>query len=115
MSCDVKFEKSLGFDCIQEIISDVRTGNLTPETVKKGLWALGCGVEFFLPTPLMMGQTEETQTKTMEELCSEIEGCLPMYGSEKQDEEKVQINPLLFIALVQLVIQVIQALRNKKV
>lgn len=113
MSCGVNFDKVLSFDCIQEIILDVRNNSITAETVKKGLWALGCGVEFFAPKQLIGDDSEEN--KTIEQLCDDLEMAMSpvVFGVEQSEEEKANLNPLVWISLAQLVWQVIKTLRNR--
>lgn len=111
MSCVPKFEKNLDFDCIKDIIVDARTGEFNADTVKRGLWVLGCGVEFFSPKQLIglsMGEP-----KSIEELCDDLEMCsTPVFGSD-ENAEPVQ-NPLVWISLASLVFQMIKFLREKK-
>lgn len=109
MSCSANFDKTLSFECIQEIILDVRSNAVSVETVKKGLWALGCTVEFFSPRQIIRGDEEE---KTMEQLCDELEAMLPAQGFGSDENDKSG-NPLIWISLASLVWQVIMSLRNK--
>jgi len=111
MSCTVNFDKTIGFDCIQDIILDVRNGKITVDTVKKGLWALGCSVEFFSPRQLI-GDSLNQEEKTMEQLCDELEAALPAQGFGSEEEDKAG-NPLVWISLASLIWQVIVTLRNR--
>ena len=112
MSCIPAFEKNLDFECIKEIIFDIRNGEMSAETVKRGLWVLGCGVEFFVPKTII-GDSSSVDDKSMLELCDDLEMCMQQpFGSEENPEEPSQ-NPLIWISLAGLVFQVIQFLRNR--
>lgn len=111
MSCMPMFEKNLDFECVKEMVLDARSGNITVETVKKGLWVLGCGVEFFVPKVLI---GDDNQEKTIEQLCDDIDASLiQSFGSEENQEEEPSKNPLIWISIASLVFQMIQFLRNR--
>lgn len=104
MACDTKFEKGLDFECVKDIIADVRAGTASVDTVKKGLWVLGCGAEFFVPTVI----GEEDSPKTLDELCNDLEGAMAIQG----DDQPVQ-NPLVWITIAKMVWELIQQLRKR--
>jgi hypothetical protein len=109
MSCNVTFDKSMGFECVQDIILDVRNNRISVDTVKKGLWVLGCNIEFFSPRQVI-GNFEEN--KTLEQLCDEVEASLPQQGFGSEEQESG--NPLIWIGIAQLVWQIIQSLRDRR-
>lgn len=108
MACQPMFEKTLNFECVQDIISDVRNKNVTVGTIKKGVWVLGCGLEFFQPVPI----GEEESEKSAEELCDAIEVSLKVVRDHENDSAK--IDPATLWMIAQLVWTLIKELRKKQ-
>ncbi len=107
MACVHKFEKGLDFDCVKELIVEARSGAITAETVKKGLWLVGCGVEFFAPREVI-GDDVELST---EELCDQLEAAMLVVQGDDTDPAKV--DPLVWISLAKLVWDIVQKFMKK--
>jgi hypothetical protein len=96
MACEPMFEKALSFECVRDIIADVRAKSISVETIKKSLWTVGCGVEYFSPSmPPVIGSEEDL---TIEELCDKLESAITIQSSE----EPAKIDPATILVLVQL-------------
>jgi hypothetical protein len=90
------FEKTLSFECVQDIVADVRAKSISVDTVKKLLWTVGCGVEYFSPNmPPVIGAEEDL---TAEELCDKLEAAM----MPQDAEEQAKIDPATILVLVQL-------------
>jgi hypothetical protein len=90
------FEKTLSFECVKDIVADVRAKSISVETVKKVLWTVGCGVEYFSPSmPPVIGAEEDL---TVDELCDKLEASMAMQSAD----ESTKIDPATILVLVQL-------------
>jgi hypothetical protein len=106
MTCQPVFEKKISFECVQDLIADVRSGTVTVETAKKGLWLAGCGMEFFAPKA-PIGDVDLADL-TDEELCDAIEVAVKVVKAD----DKSQIDPATVLMIIQLVWNILKQLKK---
>jgi|LauGreDrversion4_2_1035121.scaffolds.fasta_scaffold10027_16 hypothetical protein len=109
MACTPKFDSGFSFECLREIIADVRSGSVSLSTVQKGLWVLGSAMQNFSPTPGLFGDEPDMSE---EELCNSLEAvAFPTEGYG--DDPAKAIDPATVILIAQLVWKLIQQLKKK--
>ncbi len=50
MACTVNFSNDLPFECIMEIVADIRSSKLDLDTLSKALWVSGCATSALTKT-----------------------------------------------------------------
>lgn len=110
MACEPKFEPAFSFECIMEIISDVRSGSVSTATVQKGLWIIGNGLASIGPRPIgPLGPTmQEVSDMPIEDICTSLETRYLVAGSEPS--AAIDINTIMLIA--QLVFKLLKNLKS---
>lgn len=110
MACEPRFEAKLDWDCVKELISDVRNNNVGLCCVTKGLWIAGCAVAI-IDSDTNSGPFGYTVTldTSVEDICNSLELMIPK-EDVAMDSGKLDVNTL--VLLVQLVWKLIQSLKN---
>lgn len=97
MSCVPAFSPGLDFDCVKDIIADVRSGAIGVVTVQKALWVAGSAVALFQPAPVTLSD------KSLEEVAEDLDKALSVRASEQ-----AQLDPATIIMIIQLVWKLLQ-------
>ena len=105
MGCEPKFVSGFSFGCVLELITDIRSGTITVETVKKGLWIVGNALDGFSPSnPAGPFGEAEYDSMSVAELCDTLEVKLAAGAPEP-----VAIDPATLLMIAQLVWKIFQA------
>lgn len=107
---EVKFEAQLDFECLKDIIADIRKGAVSLDTAKKGLWVAGCALELYSPSNLpIIAESSVEADRSLMALADELEALIPAEGAV---QAPVTIDPATVIMIVQLVWKLIQSLKK---
>jgi len=107
MACSPNFDSGLNFECVLDIIKDVRANAVTTATVQKGLWVVGSMLNSSSKIPMaVQGDDEDV---CIEDLCDDIEALIE--SAKNPDPQVVQgpgpaaIDPLMVISIIQLLLK----------
>lgn len=112
MACNPSFGSGLDFECLREIIADIRSGNVSVSTVQKGLWILGCALGTFVSVPPVFGDQPSEQDADLETLCNQLESVALTRNTYADDPAKA-VDPATIILIAQLVWKLLQQLKKK--
>lgn len=106
MACEPKFEPGLNFDCLKEVIKEVRTGSINVSTALKALHMAGCALAM-LPSSNPVGPFGDySDDMTQEQLCDVLEQYTLSQGVSVSS-----IDPAMVIMIIQLVWKIIKNLK----
>lgn len=107
MSCEPKFVPGFDFDCVKDIISDVRAGKVSVASAQKALWVAGGAVALFAPAgpigPFASPVAGEVADMSAEELCDALEAKGQGFGADV-----AAIDPATVLMIIQLVWKILQ-------
>lgn len=112
MACTPKFGNGLEFECLREVIADIRSGTASVATVQKGLWILGSALGTFVSVPPVFGDSEVVEDADLETLCNQVESVTLTQNTFGDDSAKA-VDPATIILIAQLVWKLIQQLKKK--
>lgn len=92
MACAPKFEPGVKWDCIKEIIAEVRGGGTSLATAKKLAWVIGCAIDQF------DGETSTVQVEVPET----ADGCADRLSEIENQPSTQAVNPELIAILLKL-------------
>lgn len=108
MACSPNFDSGLNFECVLDIIKDVRANAVTTATVQKGLWVVGSLLNSSSKIP-MVAQDSGEEEQDIFALCDDIEALIE--SAKNPDPQVVQgpgpaaIDPLMVISIIQLLLK----------
>lgn len=103
MSCVPAFSPGLDFDCVKDIIADVRSGSVGVATVQKALWVAGNASAFFQPP--VIGSSGDL---SLEEVADELDKAMAF-----KSNEPAKVDPATVILVLQLVWKIVQQFIKK--
>ena len=112
MACTPKFGTGLDFECLREVIADIRSGTASVATIQKGLWILGSALGTFVSVPSVFGDSPVAEDADLETLCNQVES-VTLTQSTFGDDPAKAVDPATIILIAQLVWKLIQQLKNK--
>lgn len=113
MACTPNFDTTVNFECIRDLISEVRTKTITTASIQKALWVVGgiLNVTSVVPifgTPIgESGAWMDTDVST-DELVETIDAMLDHTPIVFTGSSGPQLDPALIFAIVKLIFQLLQ-------
>lgn len=108
--CIPKFDSVINFDCVRDIIADVRAGTVSTASIQKGLWVVGSVLNVFTKAPVIAALDDD---KTSLQIANELESLLDStpivaQGTGSGQPVSLSIDPALIFQIIQLIIKLLQ-------
>jgi hypothetical protein len=114
MGCTPKFEASIPIECVVDAVQNIRSGQITIETAKKVLWAIGCVLEKVKPSnpssPVTPIASEPTDPTELTELTDELKRALsiPSFSSSPEGLQGAGVSPEVWMMILELILKLLK-------